>query len=76
MPQVRNCNRVLYLDSFLCVPVLKEISETFSVNENVQQDTKPVSALMGVVKDGVTVKTRPGVGKGRGRPVNSQNTEV
>lgn len=46
------------------------------VNENIQQETKPVSALMGVVKDSVAVKARPGVSKGRGRPINTQTTEV
>lgn len=42
------------------------------MSENTQE-IKPASALMGIVKDGV--KTRPGVAKGRGRPIN-QNTEV
>lgn len=42
------------------------------VSENTQQEIKPATALMGIVKD---VKTRPGVAKGRGRPIN-QSTEV
>ncbi|EFN79767.1 hypothetical protein EAI_16345 [Harpegnathos saltator] len=53
-----------------------KMDPTVAANEIVQQDTKAVSALMGVVKDNVTVKVRPGVGKGRGRPVNSQSTEA
>lgn len=44
------------------------------MTESTQQEIKPASALMGIVKDGV--KTRPGVAKGRGRPTNIQNTEV
>ncbi|EZA53298.1 hypothetical protein X777_06377 [Ooceraea biroi] len=47
-----------------------------AATENTQQETKPVSALIGVVKDGVTMKTRPGVAKGRGRPISTQSTEV
>lgn len=44
------------------------------VTESTQQEIKPASALMGIVKDGV--KTRPNVAKGRGRPTNIQSTEV
>lgn len=46
------------------------------MNENTQQEAKPVSALIGVVKDNIAIKARPGVAKGRGRPVNTQSTEV
>ncbi|XP_011645007.1 RNA-binding protein 33-like [Pogonomyrmex barbatus] len=46
-----------------------------TANENIQQETKPVSTLMGFVNDS-TIKTRPGVAKGRNRPINTQSTEV
>ncbi|XP_014479002.1 PREDICTED: RNA-binding protein 33-like [Dinoponera quadriceps] len=53
-----------------------KIDSSAAANESVQQDTKPVSTL-GVVKEGGgTVKVRPGVGKGRGRPINSQSIEA
>jgi len=47
----------------------------FLAKENTQQEAKPVSTLMGFVNDS-PVKTRPGVAKGRNRPVNTQSTEV
>ncbi|XP_011166606.1 RNA-binding protein 33 isoform X2 [Solenopsis invicta] len=43
-----------------------------AVNENTQQEAKSVT---GNVNDN-TIKTRPGVAKGRNRPVNTQSTEV
>ncbi|XP_043249999.1 uncharacterized protein LOC122396005 isoform X2 [Colletes gigas] len=39
-------------------------------------DTKPVSVLMGVVKDVATNKSHIGIGRGRGRPINTQPTEA
>lgn len=66
---------MLYLDNFFYV-YIELYFRNILANEIVQQDTKPVSTLMGVIKDGITVKARSGVGKGRGRPVNSQSTEV
>ncbi|XP_029679062.1 RNA-binding protein 33-like isoform X1 [Formica exsecta] len=51
-----------------------KIDSNAAVTESTQQEIKPASALMGIVKDGV--KTRPGVAKGRGRPTNIQNTEA
>lgn len=71
MSLVRNRNCILI--TLLCICIY---SRNISVSETVQQDTKPVSTLMGVIKDDVVVKARPGVGRGRGRPVNSQSTEV
>lgn len=53
---------------------LQRYDQNILVTESTQQEIKPASALMGIVKDGV--KTRPGVAKGRGRPTNIQNTEV
>ncbi|XP_072758175.1 uncharacterized protein [Anoplolepis gracilipes] len=50
-----------------------KIDSNTAVSENTQQEIKPASTLMGIVKDGV--KTRPGIAKGRGRPVNIQNIE-
>jgi len=52
---------------------LQQYVRNILVSENTQQEIKPATALMGIVKDGV--KTRPGVAKGRGRPIN-QSTEV
>ncbi|XP_012223337.1 RNA-binding protein 33-like isoform X2 [Linepithema humile] len=52
------------------------VDSNAAANENTQQETKPVSALIGIVKDNIAVKARPGVAKGRGRPVNTQSTEV
>ncbi|XP_011063032.1 PREDICTED: RNA-binding protein 33-like [Acromyrmex echinatior] len=49
-------------------------SNTIAANENIQQETKSVSTLMGLVND--TVKIRPTITKGRSRPVNTQNTEA
>ncbi|EFN64480.1 hypothetical protein EAG_01817 [Camponotus floridanus] len=49
-----------------------KIDSNTAVSENTQQEIKPATALMGIVKD---VKTRPGVTKGRGRPIN-QSTEA
>lgn len=40
------------------------------------QDTKAVSVLMGVVKDASINKGHTSVGRGRGRPINTQPTEV
>ncbi|KAK2586886.1 hypothetical protein KPH14_009823 [Odynerus spinipes] len=54
----------------------EEINKTESkVTECTQQETKPVSVLLGVMKDGALNKGRPGVGRGRGRIVNTQTTE-
>ncbi|KYN06629.1 hypothetical protein ALC62_02286, partial [Cyphomyrmex costatus] len=51
-------------------------SNNIAVNENIQEETKSVPTLMGLVND-TTVKIRPGVTqKGRGRPVNTQYTEA
>lgn len=48
----------------------------FLVNENAQ-DTKPVSALLGVVKDISMIKGHTNIGRGRmTRPINTQSTEV
>lgn len=44
--------------------------------ECTQQEAKPVSVLLGVVKDAVPNKGRPGIGRGRGRVINTQATEV
>ncbi|XP_043529794.1 uncharacterized protein LOC122539176 isoform X3 [Frieseomelitta varia] len=46
-----------------------------TLNENTQ-DTKPVSALMGVVKDGSINKGHTSIGRGRARPISTQSTEV
>ncbi|XP_033365703.1 uncharacterized protein LOC117242832 isoform X2 [Bombus vosnesenskii] len=46
-----------------------------TLNENIQ-DAKPVSALMGVVKDASTNKGHANTGRGRARPTNTQSTEV
>ncbi|XP_076162699.1 uncharacterized protein LOC143144301 isoform X2 [Ptiloglossa arizonensis] len=40
------------------------------------QDTRPVSVLMGVVKDASMNKSHISIGRGRGRPINTQTTEV
>ncbi|XP_031827022.1 uncharacterized protein LOC116424580 isoform X2 [Nomia melanderi] len=40
------------------------------------QDAKSVSVLMGVVKDVSTNKGHIGIGRGRGRPINTQATEA
>ncbi|XP_029052996.2 RNA-binding protein 33-like [Osmia bicornis bicornis] len=40
------------------------------------QDTKSTSTLMGVVKDASVNKGHTGVGRGRGRPMNTQTTEA
>ncbi|KAL2719029.1 RNA-binding protein 33-like isoform X1 [Vespula squamosa] len=43
--------------------------------ESTQQEAKPVSVLLGVVKDAAPNKGRSGVGRGRGRVINTQATE-
>lgn len=40
------------------------------------QDTKSVSVLMGVVKDASVNKAQTGIGRGRGRPISIQASEV
>lgn len=56
----------------------EEINKTESNvagTDSTQQETKPVSVLLGAVKDGALNKGRPAVGRGRGRVVNTQTTE-
>ncbi|XP_076754130.1 uncharacterized protein LOC143425311 isoform X3 [Xylocopa sonorina] len=50
-------------------------NENSTSNENMQ-DAKPVSVLMGVVKDASINKGHTNVGRGRGRPVSIQSTEA
>ncbi|XP_031369657.1 RNA-binding protein 33-like isoform X2 [Apis dorsata] len=51
-------------------------NESNTLNENAQ-DTKPVSALLGVVKDISMIKGHTNIGRGRmTRPINTQSTEV
>ncbi|XP_076233470.1 uncharacterized protein LOC143178597 isoform X2 [Calliopsis andreniformis] len=49
-------------------------NESNTLSEN-SQDTKPMSVLMGVVKD-ASVNKATGIGRGRGRPINTQTSEV
>ncbi|XP_017886720.1 RNA-binding protein 33-like [Ceratina calcarata] len=49
-------------------------NEGISLSENIQ-DAKPVSVLMGVVKDVSANKAQAAVGRGRGRPISAQCTE-
>ncbi|XP_053994594.1 RNA-binding protein 33-like isoform X1 [Hylaeus volcanicus] len=53
----------------------KNDNNTYTSSENAQ-DTKPVSVLMGVVKDASTNKSHIAIGRGRGRPINTQATEA
>ncbi|OAD58740.1 hypothetical protein WN48_10285 [Eufriesea mexicana] len=50
-------------------------NESNTSNENTP-DAKPISALMGVVKDASINKGHSSIGRGRGRPVHAQSTEV
>ncbi|XP_076277476.1 uncharacterized protein LOC143207672 isoform X3 [Lasioglossum baleicum] len=50
-------------------------TESNASNESAR-DTKPMSVLMGVVKDASTNKGHIGIGRGRGRPINTQATEA
>ncbi|XP_076642361.1 uncharacterized protein LOC143353150 isoform X2 [Halictus rubicundus] len=50
-------------------------TENNASNESTR-DTKSVSVLMGVVKDASTNKGHIGIGRGRGRPINTQATEA
>lgn len=54
---------------------INKVETSFVGTECKQQEAKPVSVLMGVVKDAAPNKGRPGVGRGRGRVINTQATE-
>ncbi|XP_015174937.1 PREDICTED: RNA-binding protein 33-like isoform X2 [Polistes dominula] len=54
---------------------INKIETNFVGTECKQQEAKPVSVLLGVVKDPTPNKGRPGVTRGRGRVINTQATE-
>ncbi|XP_015430295.1 PREDICTED: RNA-binding protein 33-like isoform X1 [Dufourea novaeangliae] len=54
----------------------EEAKNESNISSESTQDTKPVSVLMGVVRDASMNKDHISVGRGRGRPVSTQATEA